>query len=100
MPPKGRIEKRLEIRTPAFLLANDANHTSERVSTINISRHGAGVVTTQHWGQEEAVQLIFPAGDNRLLARVIYCHPEPEGTFRVGLQFKSDSLKWPGPKDI
>ena len=95
MALEGRMEKRLEIGTAAFLLANHGNHASERVKITNVSAHGARVVTARQWLPEEQVELIFPSGNNRVQAKVVYCHLQTEGSFRVGLRFQSGPLKWP-----
>jgi hypothetical protein len=89
MPLDGRIEKRIPMAVPVDLVIAEEILVSERVVTVNVSPHGARVVTKRHWRPEEQPWLASLFNEFRLQARVVYCQPLTDGHFCVGLRFKS-----------
>jgi hypothetical protein len=89
MPLDGRIEKRAPMAVPVYLVAAEGLLFAERVITVNVSPHGACVITKRRWQAEEQPWLASLFNEFRLQARVVYCQPLTDGHFCVGLRFKS-----------
>jgi hypothetical protein len=90
----GRIEKRIPMAIPVYLLSLKKPYAAERVLTENVSSHGARVVTKRR-SQPGEDQWITPlSGQFQLLAQVIYCRPLVNGDFCVGLDFRGHPVNW------
>jgi len=94
MPLGGRTEKRILLAVPVYLVSTKELRVVEKVTTENVSPHGARAVTSQPWEPGEQPQLSRRIGDYQLSAQVVYCQPLAGGNFRVGLEFRSDSMAW------
>jgi hypothetical protein len=89
MPLDGRIEKRAPMAVPVYLVAAEGLLIAERAITVNLSPHGARVITKRRWQAEEQPWLASLFNEFRLQARVVYCQPLTDGHFCVVLRFKS-----------
>jgi hypothetical protein len=92
VPLDGRREKRASIAVPVCLATAEELLFAERAITVNVSLHGARVVTKQRWQAEERPWLASLSSEFRVRARVIYCHPLTDGHFCVGLGFQPGSV--------
>jgi hypothetical protein len=94
MPLDGRIEKRVPMAVPVDLVIADEMLVAERVVTVNVSPHGARVVTKRRWRAEEQPWLASLTGYFRLQGSVVYCQPLPNEDFCVGLKFRASLIDW------
>jgi hypothetical protein len=94
MPLDGRIEKRVPMTVPVDLVLAEEMLVAERVVTVNVSPHGARVVTKRHWRAEEQPWLASLTSYFRLRGRVVYCQPLTNGDFCVGLKFLASFIEW------
>jgi hypothetical protein len=91
---EGRIEKRVGMEIPVRLLASERASIVEKVVTVNVSPHGARVITKRRWRTDDHVGIASLAGDLRVQARVVYCHPQGGDNFYVGLEFRRSFFDW------
>jgi hypothetical protein len=94
MPLDGRMEKRVPLEVHVHLLTNEQLPVAEKAITLNVSPHGARVVTKRLWRAEEHPWLVSLSSEFRLQARVVYCQPLTEGYFCVGLEFRAGFINW------
>ncbi len=94
MPLDGRIEKRVAMAVPVDLVIAEETLVAERVVTINVSPHGARVVTRRRWRAEEQPWLASLTSYFRLQGSVVYCQPLANGDFCVGLKFRASFIDW------
>ena len=95
---EGR-ERRTEGRTPAELDVelrplDDETPTHEMALIINVSCHGARVVTTKAWRPNDRVLVRLAGRDEHSPAKIAYCQPLPRDVFIIGLQFPSAFDNW------
>jgi hypothetical protein len=90
----GRLEKRIPMGIPLYLVSLKKPRTAERVLTENVSAHGARVVTKRPWQPGEDHWLSPLSGKFQLSAQVIYCQPLANGDFCVGLDFRGCPVNW------
>jgi hypothetical protein len=90
----GRIEKRIPMGIPVYLVSLKKQGTVERVLTENVSPHGARVVTKLRWRPGEDQWITALSGQIQLPAQVIYCQPLANGDFCVGLDFRGHPVNW------
>src|SRR5712692_3828144 len=93
-PLDGRIEKRVPMAVPVDLVIAEEMLVAERVVTVNVSPHGARVVTKRRWRVEEQPWLASLTSYFRLQGRVVYCQPLTNGDFCVGLKFRATYIDW------
>jgi PilZ domain-containing protein len=96
VPLEGRIEKRVPLEVHVCLLLEEQQLAAENAITVNVSPHGARVLTRRFWHVEERPWLAPPTSESRQRARVIYCQPQTEGHFCVGLEFRPGFINWAG----
>jgi PilZ domain-containing protein len=94
MPLDGRIEKRVPMAVPVDLVIAEEMLVAERVVTVNVSPHGARVVTKRRWRVEEQPWLASLTSYFRLQGSVVYCQPLTNGGFCVGLKFRASFIDW------
>jgi len=94
MPLDGRIEKRVPMAVPVDLVIAEEMLVTERVLTVNVSPHGARVVTKRRWRAEEQPWLASLTGYFRLQGSVVYCQPMTNEDFCVGLKFRASLIDW------
>jgi len=93
-PLDGRIEKRVQMRLPVDLVIVEGTLVTERVTTVNLSPHGACVLTKRRWQPEERPWLSSLTSYFRLQGSVVYCQPLANGDFCVGLKFLASLKDW------
>jgi hypothetical protein len=93
-PLDGRIEKRVPMAVPVDLVIAGEMLVAERVLTVNVSPHGAQVVTKRRWRVEERPWLASLTSYFRLQGSVVYCQPLTNGDFCVGLKFRASFIDW------
>lgn len=86
----GRTEKRVTMAIPVCLVPAEKLHVAEQAMTVNVSPHGARVVTRRRWQPEEQPRLALRSGEFRTQAKVVYCEQMRDGHFCIGLKFQSD----------
>ena len=87
MQSDGRIEKRAPVKLSVHLVPFENRFVAETTLTVNISRRGARVVTGRRWRPGEQVVLTSTSGEFRRQATVVYCYPQTDGQFCMGLDF-------------
>jgi hypothetical protein len=90
----GRNEKRVTMAIPVCLVTAEKLLVADQAMTVNVSSHGARIITRRRWQLEEQPQLASGSGELRTQARVVYCEPLTNGHFCVGLQFLSAITDW------
>ena len=93
-PLDGRMEKRIPMAVPVDLVIAEEMLVAERVVTVNVSPHGARVVTKRRWRVEEQPWLASLTSYFRLQGSVVYCQPMANGDFCVGLKFRASFIDW------
>ena len=90
----GRTEKRVTMAIPVRLVAAEKVQDAEPATTVNLSPHGARVVTNRRWQPEEQPRLASRSSEFQVQAKVVYCELLPDGHFSVGLRFQSAFTDW------
>jgi hypothetical protein len=90
----GRTEKRVTMAIPVCLVAAEKLLFAETAMTVNVSPHGARVVTRHRWQPEDQPRLASASGELRVQAKVVYCESLPDGHFCVGLKFQASFTVW------
>ena len=90
----ARIERREPVPVQIYLANLDEPRIRERTVTEDVSPHGARVLTKRYWQPGEAPLLTPLIGEFPKHARVVYCHPQPNGSYCVGIAFEGPSFKW------
>jgi hypothetical protein len=94
MTLEGRIEKRVPLAVPVYLVPAEDQLSAEKAITVNVSAHGARVVTKRQWQAEERPWLTALSSELRLQAKVVYCQPLTDRRFCVGLKFRAGVIDW------
>ncbi len=84
----ARIEKREPLPVQLYLASLDEPRARERTVTEDVSPHGARVLTKRYWQRGEAPLLTPLSGEFPKHARVVYCDPQPNGGYCVGIAFE------------
>jgi hypothetical protein len=66
----------------------------EETVTENVSLHGARVFTKRRWLPGEQPLITPLTGEFPKHAQVIYCDPQPNGGFFVGIEFSGPPFEW------
>ena len=90
----GRNEKRVPMAIPVCLVVAEKLLVADQAITVNVSPHGARVLTRRRWQPEQQPQLASNSGELRARAKIVYCEPLTDGQFCVGLQFLSAIMDW------
>jgi hypothetical protein len=90
----GRNEKRVPMALPVCLVVAEQLLVADQAVTVNVSPHGARVLTRRRWQPEEQPRLASNSGELRTQAKIVYCEPLTDGHFYVGLQFLSAIPDW------
>jgi hypothetical protein len=94
----GRLlSRRLEVRIPRQIfvdLHSSDNQTFEVALTIDISDHGARVVTKRNWRPNQELSVRSIRGDLYSRARVVHCQPHTDGSFVIGIEMYYPTSDW------
>jgi hypothetical protein len=95
---KEALAARHEARIPMTIAVNISSLQQvpgiETTFTENVSAHGARVVSTRRWLPGEQLTFALLPGDFRATARVVYCHPQRDAEFAIGLEFLEPVARW------
>jgi hypothetical protein len=83
----GRTEHRMVTNKVANLEAAEEPRISETVVFVNLSEHGARVITRRRWPAGKRVVVSDPLVNFRASAEVVYCAPHSSRRFAVGVKF-------------
>jgi len=89
---------RTESRIPEKMLVelySVENATHEITSTINVSLHGARVLTKAPWVPDQDVSVRSVHGSLYSRAHIVYCKPLPDQSYSIGLQLLQPTKNWP-----
>lgn len=73
------------------------NPNSELTRTIDISCHGARVVTKKIWRPNQQLSVRSIRGNLYSRARVAYCQPYEDKSFVIGIEIYSSKGDWTKP---
>ena len=90
----ARIEKRSPLPVQVYLATLAEPRARERTVTEDVSPHGARVLTSRHWQPGEVPLLTSLIGEYPQHARIVYCVPQPNGGYCVGINFEGSAFKW------
>ncbi|HEY6387396.1 MAG TPA: PilZ domain-containing protein [Candidatus Acidoferrum sp.] len=90
----GRNEKRVMMAVPICLVTTGRLIIADQAMTVNVSPHGARVVTTRRWRPKEQPRLALSSGEIRTQAKIVYSEPLADGHFCIGLKFLSAIMDW------
>ena len=96
MPPLCRKEVRIPVKMFVNLY-NPDNPTFELAPTIDISCHGARVVTKKIWQPNQPLSVRSIRGNLYSQARVVYCQPYTDDSFVIGIQMYYPTGDWTKP---
>lgn len=89
----GRKEQRIALKMFVKLSSPD-NPSSEIAPTIDISCHGARVVTRRSWQPDEQLSVRSIRGNLYSRARVVHCQPHKGDSFVIGIQMYYPTGDW------
>jgi len=90
----GRLEKRIQRAIPVEISALQHPPLIERASTENVSPLGVRLLTKQPMERDARLIIRSLVGDQKTVARVVYCQRLADGRFGVGMQFLGASVNW------
>ena len=94
MASDGRIEKREAIKVSVHMAPMESDFKVENATTVNISPHGARILTNRRWLPGEQLSFTSFSGEFRVQGRVIYCYQLTERRFCVGVEFGASVKSW------
>ena len=95
MPLLHRKEVRVPLKMFVNLRSSD-NPSAEIAATIDISCHGARVVTRKNWQPDHQLSIQSIRGNLKSLGRVVHCQPCMDNRFVIGIEIYSFILQVTG----
>jgi hypothetical protein len=95
-PPLRRKEPRIPTKMFVNLSSLD-DPTFEVTPTIDISSHGARVVTKKIWRPNQLLSVRSIRGNLYSHARVVYCQPYTDNSFVIGIETYYPTGDWTKP---
>lgn len=92
-PPLRRKEARFPVKMFVNLY-NPDHPTFELAPTIDISCHGAQVMTKKIWQPNQLLSIRSIRGNLHSHARVAYCKPYTDNSFVVGIEVYCSTGDW------
>jgi PilZ domain-containing protein len=89
-----RLEERIPLKVRVDLSSLDIRKRTQEGITENVSRHGARVISSKPWQQNERLNVQSFPGDFRARARVVYCIPLATDSFAIGLRLLAAAGNW------
>ena len=89
-----RLEQRIPLKVRVDLCSLDVRRRGHEGLTQNVSTHGARVISSNPWKQNDRLNLWCLPGDFRARARVVYCEPLGPNSFAIGLQLLASAGEW------
>ena len=93
------LSRRKEVRVPLKMFVNLSttnNPSFEIAPTIDISCHGARVLTARSWQLNEQLSIRSIRGSLKSLGRVAHCEPYSPNRFVIGVEIYSPG-DWTAP---
>ena len=90
---KGRKEQRVALKM-FVTLSSPGDASSEIAPTIDISCHGARVVTRRSWRPDEQIAVRSIRGNLYSRARIVHCQPYKDNSFVIGIQMYYPTGDW------
>jgi hypothetical protein len=90
----SRYEKRVPMTVAVNISSLQQAPGVETTFTEDVSANGARVVSTRRWQPGERLCFALLPGDFRATARVVYCHPQRDDEFAIGLEFLEPVARW------
>jgi hypothetical protein len=87
--PDASLAHRKEDRVPLKMFVNlssSGDPSFELASTIDVSCHGARVVTRRNWQPNEQLSIRSIRGNLKSFGRVAHCHPYTDIRFVIGIE--------------
>jgi PilZ domain len=95
-PEEHRMETRIPTRVGLELSGPDEPLFYEVTFTVNVSPHGARILTKRRWSPNDSVLVKLPEEGGPSRARITYCQALREDEFATGLQFSFLVYDWMG----
>ena len=95
--PDAPLSRRKEVRIPMKMFVNLHSldsPTFEIAPTIDISCHGARVVTKKIWPLNQHISVRSIRGNLRSRARVVHCQPYSDSSFLIGIEMYYPTGDW------
>lgn len=90
--------KEVRIAVKMFVnLSSEDNPSAEVAPTIDISCHGARVVSKRRWQPNQPVSVRSIRGNFYSRARVVHCEPYTDSSFAVGIEMYYPTKDWTLP---
>ena|SRR5712672_743610 len=90
----ARRERRDPLPVQVYLASLEEPRTREQTVTEDVSPHGARVLTRRCWNPGEVPLLTPLIGEYPKHARVVYCIPQPNGGYCLGIEFEGSNFRW------
>lgn len=97
----GPPSRRTEIRTPMKVfveLCSFENVTYELAYTVDVSAHGARVLTKNPWQSNQHLTVRSVQGNLYSQARVAYCQSIDGRSFAIGVELRQPTADWTEPQ--
>ena len=97
----GPRSSRTEVRTPMKVLVelcSFENITHEFAYTVDVSAHGARVLTKNPWQSNQHLTVRSVQGNLYSQARVTYCQSVDGRCFAIGLELRQPTADWTEPQ--
>ena len=92
-PLLSRKEQRIALKM--FVQLSSPDHPSSEIApTVDISCHGARVVSRRKWRPDEHLSVRSIRGNLYSRARVVHCEPHGESSFIIGIQMYYPTGSW------
>ena len=93
-PPSSRKEIRTPMKVPVELCSFE-NVTYELTCTVDVSIHGARVLTKNPWQSNQYLTVRSVQGNLCSQARVAYCQSVGGSSFAIGVELRQSTADWP-----
>ena len=97
MTATGPSPRRTELRTPLKVLVelcSYENATYELAYTVDVSPHGARVLTNNPWQSNQELTVRSVQGSLYSRARVAYCQSIDRRSFAIGVELRQPTAEW------
>jgi len=95
--PNAPLLDRKEVRIPMKMFVNlwsSDNPSFELAPTIDISCHGARILTKRSWQPSERLSVRSIRGNLYSRGRIVYCQPSTGDSFVVGIEMYYPTGDW------
>ena len=96
-PPARRTEIRTPMKVPVELYSFE-NATYELTYTLDVSPHGARVLTKDPWQSNQHLTVRSVQGNLYSHARVAYCQSVDGRSFSIGVELRQPTADWTEPQ--